>query len=848
MRLVEGLESRQLFAAVPAGFTDQTYISGLSQPTSLVELPDGRLLVTQKGGQLRVIKNNALVGTPAVTLPTQNTGERGLLGVEIDPAFSSNGYVYLYYTLADGSANRVSRFTMSGDRASGETVLLNLDPLSQATNHNGGAMHFGPDGKLYVAVGENANPAYSQTLSNLHGKMLRLNADGSIPTDNPFYNQASGNNRAIWALGLRNPFTFSFGAGGKMYINDVGQNTWEEVNVGRAGANYGWPGTEGPTDNPAYDGPLHHYQVPGSQAIAGGVFYDATAFGPDYAGDYFFADYVAGFIRRLDGQTNQPSDFATSAGRIVDLDVRSDGSLLYTDYAGRIGLIKRASTAQGVTITGQPADTAAATGQRATFNVAVTGTAPFSYQWLRNGQAIPGATGSSYTTPTLTAADNGAVYSVRVSNSVNAVTSRSARLTVTANTAPQPSIKTPAAGNLFRAGDTIAFSGTAYDAQDGDLAASRLRWTITYLTGSVERPFDEFTGVGGGSFVVPRLTPYTAADVKYRITLTATDSQGAVSTVSRDLSPRTSRLNLSSNVGVPILLDGQPQPSPASVVSVEGLTRTIEAPATAVLGGVTYEFVRWSDGGARGRTINTPIDDLTLAAEYRAVSASGGRIGGTIVLDKNGNANWDNGETGQSNWTVYIDANNNARLDAGERTAVTDSAGNYTFTSLPAGRYAVRPSLPSGYTQTRPFSNSAYVVTIGNNENRTGIRLYVTGSGPVTPPVTPPPTGGGNASFTGYVVNDRNRDGKWSSGELGLSGRRVWIDADNDGVLDSGEQSVLTASNGKFAFTGLAAGTYTVRTVLPSGWQQTYPGGGAAFKVTLSAGQTKGGYDFKTVG
>ena len=125
--------------------------------------------------------------------------------------------------------------------------ILDLNNLSSATNHNGGAIHFGPDGKLYIAVGENANGANSQSLNTLLGKMLRINPDGSIPTDNPYYYQTTGINRAIWAIGLRNPFTFAFQPGtGMMYIDDVGENTWEEIDQGVAGSNYGWPATEGP--------------------------------------------------------------------------------------------------------------------------------------------------------------------------------------------------------------------------------------------------------------------------------------------------------------------------------------------------------------------------------------------------------------------------------------------------------------------------------------------------------------------------------------------------------------------------------------------------------------------------
>ena len=150
-------------------------------------------------------------------------------------------------------------------------MLLDLNDLSSATNHNGGGIHFGGDGKLYVGVGENANGANSQTLDNLLGKVLRINSDGSIPTDNPFFGTATGENRLIWALGLRNPFTFAFQPGtGRLFINDVGQSTWEEINDGVAGANYGWPNEEGPTSppDPTYTDPIFFY-AHGSSSTTG---------------------------------------------------------------------------------------------------------------------------------------------------------------------------------------------------------------------------------------------------------------------------------------------------------------------------------------------------------------------------------------------------------------------------------------------------------------------------------------------------------------------------------------------------------------------------------------------------
>ena len=169
-------------AALPRGFTQTVLAGGLSNPTAMQFAPDGRLFVCQQGGQLRVIKNGALLPTPFVTLTVNSSGERGLLGVAFDPAFSANNFVYVYYTATTNPRhNRVSRFTANGDVAvaGSETPLLDLNNLSGATNHNGGSMHFGPDGKLYIAVGENATGSNAQSLGNLLGKILRMNPDGS---------------------------------------------------------------------------------------------------------------------------------------------------------------------------------------------------------------------------------------------------------------------------------------------------------------------------------------------------------------------------------------------------------------------------------------------------------------------------------------------------------------------------------------------------------------------------------------------------------------------------------------------------------------------------------------------
>ena len=291
-------------ATLNAGFSEAQIATGITAPTTMQFAPDGRLFVSQQAGILRVIKNGVLLTTPAITLTVDNRGERGLLGIAFDPNFAVNQYIYLYYTATTPAAhNRVSRFTLSGDVivAGSELVILDLPDLSGAQNHNGGTILFGPDEKLYVAVGENANTANAQSMTTPLGKMLRINSDGSIPTDNPFYATTTGINRSIWALGLRNPYSFTFQPGnGRMFINDVGQSTWEEINDGVAGANYGWPSCEGSCGS-GYVNPVYSYGHGSSSttgiAITGGAFYNPATgqFPASFLGDYFFVG-----LHRLD--------------------------------------------------------------------------------------------------------------------------------------------------------------------------------------------------------------------------------------------------------------------------------------------------------------------------------------------------------------------------------------------------------------------------------------------------------------------------------------------------------------------------------------------------------------------
>lgn len=327
---------------VPAGFSkNEGWVTGLANATAFAQAPDGRFFVAEQGGNLRVVRGGTLLGSPFTSLAVDARGERGLIGVAVHPDFATNRFVYVHHTRINGAArnNRVSRFVADGDVAtSPATVIVDLPDLSGAENHNGGALKFGADGKLYIGVGDNGNGVLAQNLGHPFGKILRLNDNGTVPADNPFAGSA------VWAYGLRNPYTLAIQPGsGRMHINDVGQQTWEEINLGAAGANFGWPGSEGPDNITAgVTAPLFAYghvaaapagSGPGGfftgRAIAGGAFYPtAGPFPAPYRGNYFFADFLDRFIGVLDiANGNAAYAFASVAGLPVDMRVGSDGAL-----------------------------------------------------------------------------------------------------------------------------------------------------------------------------------------------------------------------------------------------------------------------------------------------------------------------------------------------------------------------------------------------------------------------------------------------------------------------------------------------------------------------------------------
>ncbi len=382
---------------LPPGFVQEVVTNKLDGPTAFAVAPDGRIYFTQKSGVVRVLQDNRLLPENFIDISQQvnHAYNRGLVGIAIHPNFPQTPYVYLSYVYQPKEAYshkeigaRLSRvMRVSADPANlnkalpgSEVVLLgaggefgqigNPDKPDRApytcqdedgkairdcipvegTAHQANMLRFGRDGALYVGVGDggeyDAAGLRAQDLDSLSGKILRINPlTGDGYTNNPFYQGDPKSNRAkVYMLGLRNPFRFAFHPGANdLLIGDVGKSSWEEVNRGRAGANFGWPCFE--NSDPAMTAPPcdkvqaapnrlvfpnHAYlHSAGRVAIIGGDYYSGSSFPAEYQGNYFFGDYNTGEIWMMRGVNNglEVKPFATQFAGLVQISPGPDGTL-----------------------------------------------------------------------------------------------------------------------------------------------------------------------------------------------------------------------------------------------------------------------------------------------------------------------------------------------------------------------------------------------------------------------------------------------------------------------------------------------------------------------------------------
>jgi glucose/arabinose dehydrogenase len=347
----------------------ETVATGLEFPLDLASpRGDSRLFVVQKGGRIRIIRNGVVNSQAFLDLSGHVTtgAEQGLLGIAFDPAYASNGRFVVNYTDLNGDT-RISAFHVSADPdvadASSESVLL---PVAQPfANHNGGQLAFGPDGFLYIGLGDGGSGGdpmgNGQSLATLLGKILRIDLNGgspySVPAHNPFAATAGPAQRGeIWSYGLRNPWRFSFDrANGDLYIGDVGQNAFEEIDVSPAaagagrGLNFGWNRTEGThcypnaaasCDRTGLTPPVLDYSHDDGCSVTGGYVYRGTAI-PSLVGSYFYADYCGGWVRSFrfaDGKATDRQEWSalSPGGSITSFGQDAAGELYVLTSEGGV--------------------------------------------------------------------------------------------------------------------------------------------------------------------------------------------------------------------------------------------------------------------------------------------------------------------------------------------------------------------------------------------------------------------------------------------------------------------------------------------------------------------------------
>ncbi|WP_322936371.1 PQQ-dependent sugar dehydrogenase [Nocardioides bizhenqiangii] len=622
----------------PSGFQATVVANNqIFAPTLMSFTPEGRIVVAQQNGKVKVWSGGGVSTTPYLSLTVESSSDRGILGIAYDPNYAANHYVYVYYHRPTPTIHGViSRFVVRPDGLSAdpatETVLYEMDSLNFTGVHTGGSLKFGPDGKLYVSVGDDRRGIdVSHSLASDLGKVLRLNKNGSIPVDNPFYTQAAGKYRSIYSKGHRNPYTFDFDQRGHLMLAEVGLSSYEEINDVVGGRDYGWPDYEGPDGGDVrYVDPVGGYahdQAPedGGCAIIGAAAVDpaTSTFPASYDGDFFYADYCNGWMKSFDPVTGTSTPFATGIVNPTHVVFGPDGNLYYlTRNSGTgSGWITRitytGSTAPS--ISAQPRDATVGVGQAATFTVEAQGAAPLSYQWFRNGTAISGATSASYTLTNAQPSDSGASFRVSVANASGSVTSQPATLTVVTNQAPSATITSPAATLTYLAGQKIDYSATATDPEDGTLPASAFDWEIIFHHDTHTHPFlDPAPGSRSGSFTVPDSGFETAANVWFEMRLQVTDSAGRTTTVSRNVHPRTTTLSLqASPADARPALDGTLVSSNHKVLTVRNMRRIVSAPGPQALIGGSWRFDTWSDRGQNQHEIVPTAGNNWFMAVFR---------------------------------------------------------------------------------------------------------------------------------------------------------------------------------------------------------------------------------------
>lgn len=584
--------------------------------------PNGKLFVTELTGNILLIENDVVHDEPIGIIPVDNTGERGLYGIAFDPDFEFNHYIYIYYSVQNANHNRLSRFKLHDNHLhyEDEEVLMDFD-YTTAVIHNGGDIKFGPDGKLYIGVGDGGTPTLAQSQNSLFGKILRINSDGSVPTDNPFYSTNQGIYKSIYAYGLRNPFTFDFNAN-KLFVNDVGQSDYEEINHILPGKNYGWPLVEGKLSSSGavapnnYIDPVYVYSHAIGCAITGAAFYDpeVSFFPEEFKNNYFFGDYCNNTIKVLNPETQTVDLFLENGSGPTFIKIGISGEMYVGSFGGgNQGSLWKItySTDGSPRVSLQPESTIASVGETVAFSINATGNAPLTYKWKKNGSLLTDATTHSLQIDNVTLADNGATFSCVVQNEKGQVESNVVTLTVTSRARPQFVVNMSTKGTPYKAGDTIIVKNSAFDEVQGVLPKSALSWRVDFHHDYHSHPIlTDIHNTDSIAFIVPRVGE-TSSNVWYRIYIEATNDVGLSQSSYTEIFPLLSTINVKTTnddaTPYPVFLDGAIQMTPFSIISVAGMTRNLSLVSNQIVGEYLYHADRESSV-----TLNIPEKDTVL--------------------------------------------------------------------------------------------------------------------------------------------------------------------------------------------------------------------------------------------
>jgi len=636
--------------ANPDVFQNDILATGFDLPMKILFLPDDRMLIAELSGTIKILPPPYTTTEVEhflelnLDIPGYAGLQQGIMDVALDPDFLSNRYYYVFYTKDTPNKDRLSRFTANGaldGTVPGSEVILYEDPQTANTEHHGGAVNFGNDGKIYFTTGEHFNASIAQDLTSPRGKIHRINPNGTTPTDNPFYDGAGPNWDSIWAYGLRNPFRAYYDAPtDRLYVADVGGNNYdtayEEVNLGEAGKNYGWPNCEfGTCGNPDYTAAIYAYHHLGRDAsITGGFVYHGTQFPAAYQGSYFFADYTQNWIKRLtfDAQGNvsgvfdfEPPDGSLDGpyGDIVNLAEGPDGALYYldlgySDVGGQFGVsklrrIRYISSNLPPTALASADPTAGPVPLMVSFSSAGSvdpEEQPLTYLWtFGDGDNSSGAN------PVHTYSAEGQ-FTARLATSDGPNETLSTPLTIRAGTPPTATLLEPQDGSFFVASEIIAYSGEATDGQGGALPASAFTWDIDFLHEGHVHPGVHAVGVTGGTFTIPTSGHDFSGNTRYRFMLTVTLPNGLTDVKSVFVWPTKVDLTFDTEPpGLTLHLDGIAQPTPLVYDTLVDFQHSIEAPHQSTPTTI-YTFDHWSDGGAQVHTITAPATDATYTATF----------------------------------------------------------------------------------------------------------------------------------------------------------------------------------------------------------------------------------------